>query len=333
MSVPTNTVLANRYRIIERIGGGGMGEVFRGMDHVLEREVAIKLLTEQSDEVNRRFLVEAQSMARLNHPNIVGVYDVGVDREFSYIILEYVRGRTVRELDRTALGIRGTIDLAIQILKALQYAHKRDVVHRDLKPGNVIIADDGTLKVMDFGLARRLSDVTNLEQSGEIIGTIAYLPPERFLGKPGDRSSDLYSLGVLMYELLCGVLPFSSPTADLAEVMRLRVSQPPRRPREINPRVPEALDEVVMRLLETDPAKRPHDAATIIAQLRLIRRATRSASDGRQTVREGGETAEHLRVARALDLMIEGRRQGLGGGGRGAKARYLAALKLLREPL
>jgi eukaryotic-like serine/threonine-protein kinase len=327
VSAPANTVLANRYRIVERLGGGGMGEVYRALDHVLEREVAIKVLTEGSDEFNRRFLVEAQSMARLNHPNIVAVYDVGVDREYSYIVLEYVRGRTLRELDHTALGIDGSIELAIQLLEALRYAHDRDVVHRDLKPGNVLVTADGTLKVMDFGLARRLSDVANLEQSGEIMGTIAYLSPERFLGKPGDRSSDLYAVGVLLYELLCGAPPFADPTADLAEVMRVRVSEPPHPLRELNPRIPPRLDDLVQRLLEIDPAKRPDDAGEVIAQLRAIRPSPAAGLREPPSARVPDD--RQVRVARAIELMRQGRTDGLGGRSRKAIAHYRAALAAL----
>ncbi len=265
-----DSVLANRYRIVEKIGKGGMAEVFRGVDHVLEREVAVKVLTERSDDVCRRFLLEAQSMARLNHPNIVAVYDVGVDRNLSYIILEFVRGSTMRDIDRKKISFDASITLTIQLLEALQYAHGQGIIHRDIKPGNLMIGDDKTLKVMDFGLARRMSDMSNLTQSGEIVGTIAYLPPERFLGKSGDKSSDLYSVGVLMYELLCGTLPFPHESGDLVAVMYAHVNDRPRPPRLLNPLIPPALDRIIMRLLEKEPARRYGDAASLIADLRAV---------------------------------------------------------------
>jgi eukaryotic-like serine/threonine-protein kinase len=159
VALAADSILANRYRIVERIGKGGMGEVFRGVDHVLEREVAIKVLSERSDEVRQRFLLEAQSMARLNHPNIVAVYDVGADANLSYIILEFVRGKTLREMDRKNLALETAIAMTIQVLEALQYAHSQGIIHRDIKPGNVMVGHDNVVKVMDFGLARRMSDI------------------------------------------------------------------------------------------------------------------------------------------------------------------------------
>jgi serine/threonine protein kinase len=300
IELSAGTILGNRYRISERIGRGGMAEVFRGIDHVLERDVAIKVLTERSDDVCRRFLIEAQSMARLNHPNIVAVYDVGVDRHLSYIILEFVQGTTMREIDKTNLSFDNAIALTIQLLEALRYAHSQGIIHRDLKPGNLMVGQDQVLKVTDFGLARRMSDMSNLTQSGEIVGTIAYLPPERFLGKPGDRSSDLYSVGVLMYELLCGALPFPPDSGDLVAVMYAHVNDRPKPPRLLNPHIPPALDRIIMRLLEKEPSRRYADASTLIADLRALQ-----ATLGRTAPKSSQEMRADKAVAEAVaDLPI-----------------------------
>jgi len=301
MNIVPDSVLANRYRIVEKIGAGGMAEVFRGIDHVLERDVAVKVLTERSDEVCRRFLLEAQSMARLNHPNIVAVYDVGVDRDVSYIILEFVRGKTMRELDRSKISFDDAINLTIQLLEALQYAHSQDIIHRDIKPGNIIVTDDRILKVMDFGLARRMTDVSNLTQSGEIVGTIAYLPPERFLGKSGDNTSDLYSVGVLLYELLSGRLPFTHESGDLVAMMFSHVNDRPKPPRQLNPLIPASLDRIIMRLLDKDPARRFADAAALIAELKsvqtqLARGAARADRPKSADAAEPGAQAEPERT-------------------------------------
>ena len=275
INLSQDSVLANRYRIVDKIGKGGTAEVFRGVDHVLEREVAVKVLTERSDDVCRRFLLEAQSMARLNHPNIVAVYDVGVDRNLSYIILEFVRGNTLKDVDRAKLSLESALALTIQLLEALQYAHDQGIIHRDIKPGNLMTTDDGLLKVMDFGLARRMSDMSNLTRSSEIVGTIAYLPPERFLGKSGDKSSDLYSVGVLLYELLTGMLPFPQDSGDLVAVMYAHVNDRPKAPRLANPTIPPAVDRIIMRLLEKEPSRRYTDAASLIADLRAVHATVR----------------------------------------------------------
>jgi eukaryotic-like serine/threonine-protein kinase len=328
MSVPSGTVFAERYRVIELIGSGGMGEVYRGYDHVLERDVAIKVLAEQAVEANRRFLAEAQAMARLNHPNIVAVYDVGVDGGASYIIMEYVPGTTIRELERRTYTIDRAVELIVQVLNALRFAHANEVIHRDIKPGNVIIGRDGVVKMTDFGLARRMSDVGNLSQSSEIVGTIAYLPPERFMGKTGDRSSDLYSVGVLLYELLTGALPFSESSEDLVSTMIAHVNEVPRPPRAVNPRVPVELDRIVSRLLESEPKRRFDDAAALIAALEAARASgnAQAWSSALPSASAPSPQPERSGYAEALAMVERGIEAGRSGDKKTAHARYGGAV-------
>lgn len=331
MSIAIGDVLANRYRIVERLGRGGMAEVFQAVDQTLGREVAVKLLTERSDDVRRRFLLEAQSMAHLNHPNILAIYDVGVDRGVSFIILEHVRGKTLRELERSRLSIERTIDLMLQLLDALHYAHARGIIHRDVKPGNVIVTADDTVKVMDFGLARRMADVANLAQSGEIVGTLAYLPPERFLGRAGDRTGDLYSVGVILYELLGGAVPFPQDSDDLVAVMLARVNRQPHPLRQLNPEVPAELDRIVMRLLERDPAARYADATAVTADLRRFRRQLGLAAEIAPSPRApsiGGGTGAADLYAAALEHVVSGMAAARRQRWRQAQERYAIGAKL-----
>ncbi|TAM85710.1 serine/threonine protein kinase, partial [bacterium] len=254
---PIGSVLAGRYRIDSLIGSGGMADVYRGVDATLDRPVAVKILTDRSGDIRQRFLREARSMARLNHANIVSVYDAGESDGISYIIMELAEGRTLRNLIDEGSTAEHTISLFVELCDALEYAHGQGVIHRDIKPSNIMMLPSGVLKVMDFGLARRTTDVSMSSQAGEIVGTISYLPPERFLGRAGDVAGDLYSVGVVMYEMLTGHLPFESAEEDLVAVIFAHINEPPQPPRSHVPSIPEALDALVLRLLAKDPAQRP----------------------------------------------------------------------------
>jgi hypothetical protein len=308
------TVFGGRYRIDKLIGHGGMSTVYQGTDTVLQREVAIKLLAERTDVVRKRFLREAQSMAHLNHPNIVCVYDAGEDREQLYIVMELARGMTLRDLAAKGLSYERSLQIFIELLQALDYAHKQSVIHRDIKPTNIMILDDDTVKVMDFGLSRRVSDATNVTLPGEIIGTIAYLPPERFLGKPSDQRSDLYSVGCVMYEIFAGQVPFKSPTEDLVTVIFAHVNEPPVPPRAKNPAIPVGLERIILKLIEKDAAQRYASASDVITDLKNVQRqpaagaAPAPAAASPAAANQGAQVPTDLKTL--LNTALEAERKG-----------------------
>jgi serine/threonine protein kinase len=210
-------------------------------------------------------------MASLNHPKIVAIYDAGEDAGLSFIVMELIHGKTLRELEGGALTYKQALGYLVDMLEALDYAHAQGVVHRDVKPSNVMTVGNGELvKLTDFGLARRSTDVTQTTRTGQIVGTIAYLAPERFLSKPADVRSDLYSVGVVMYEIFTGTVPFRNDRDDLVATMFSHVHDLPTPAREINRAIPEYLERVIMRSIEKDPLRRYQTAREFIADLRVL---------------------------------------------------------------
>ena len=270
MSDMDQRLLGERYRIEALIGRGGMSDVYRGTDIVLQRGVAIKILTDRSDDLRKRFLREAQSMARLNHPNIVGVYDAAQNDGVSYIVMELVQGRTLATISPSELTVHTALRYILELLEALAFAHENNVVHRDVKPANIMVLANGAIKVMDFGLSRRTSEMSSVTNAGEIVATIAYLSPERFLGKIADARSDLYSVGVVMYEVFTGTVPFKNESDDLVAVIFAHVNEPPAALRTINPAVPAPIERIVLRLLEKDPERRYASAREVIVDIRTL---------------------------------------------------------------
>jgi serine/threonine-protein kinase len=267
-----DTLVDARYKILTRIGSGGMADVFCAEDQQLGRKVALKLLHRRfaSDpEFVERFRREASSAAGLSHPNVVAVYDRGEWDGTSYIAMEYLPGRTLKDVIRQEAPIEPVraIDFTLQILKAARFAHRRGIIHRDLKPHNVMVDDEDRARVTDFGIAR--AGASDMTETGSIMGTAQYLSPEQAQGLAVSPVSDLYSVGVILFELLTGELPFDAEAA--VSIALKHVSEQPPAPSALNPAVPEGLDAIVLWALEKDPADRPQDADAFIVALEQMR--------------------------------------------------------------
>ncbi len=268
------TTIDGRYALTRSIGGGGMAEVFLAHDGVLDRDVALKVLRGQytnDEEFVERFRREARSAASLSHPNIVPVYDRGDTEDGShYIAMEYVSGGTLKE----RLDERGPIEpdralaATAQVAEALWAAHERGVIHRDIKPHNILLTETGHLKVTDFGIARAASAVT-ISATNAVFGTAGYLSPEQALGEPATPRSDLYSLGIVLYEMLTGVVPYRADN-PVAVCMK-HVTEPLRSPRKLDPTIPAAVDALVAKMLAKDPADRPASASELLDDIESVR--------------------------------------------------------------
>jgi len=271
-----------RYLIEDRIARGGMAAVYRGLDYRLERPVAVKIMHQHlaaDEHFTQRFIQEARQAARLAHPNIVNVFDQGQDGDITFIVMEYLPGITLRELlrDFGQLTPAQTIDVVKAILQGLDAAHSAGIVHRDLKPENVLMADDGRIKIADFGLARAASHDTQTGQA--LLGTVAYLSPELVTGSPADVRSDLYALGIMIFEMLTGRQPYTGDQAVTIAYQHANASVP--LPSTINPQVPAELDELVEWCTKRSPDERPPHARALLDHIRTIepRLAKRQAAE------------------------------------------------------
>jgi len=262
--------LGNRYEVIERIGGGGMAVVYRALDTLLNRHVSIKVLRAQfatDEDFVRRFRREAQAAASLSHPNVVNIYDVGMESaDEYYIVMEYVDGMTLKEViqERAPLPVSEAIDTAKQICAALGHAHENNIVHRDIKPHNILIGKDGRVKVTDFGIARAITSNT-ITQDGSVLGSVHYFSPEQARGGITDVKSDIYSLGVVLYEMVTGELPFSgeSPISVALKHLQDHFVEP----RQINPSLPQSVENIVLKALSKDPLVRYQTAREMYRDL------------------------------------------------------------------
>ena len=291
VSIPPGSSLG-RYQILEQIGQGGMATVFRAHDPELNRTVAIKVLPSCKSEDTtfvRRFRTEAQAIARLNHPNIVQVYDFGQDKGFSYIVMEHVTGGTLSDLLTEKVPLEEAVALIGPVAEALEYAHRQGIVHRDIKPSNVLIDDEGKPKLSDFGLARLMEGGANLTGGDAVLGTPEYMAPEQALGRKADQRSDLYALGVLIYQMLLGQTPFHADTPP--ETLMAHVHQPVPPPSTVDPDVDPRIEANLIKALAKDPDDRHESPTALIEALRLV-----SAGEGVALPYAGDPTLEQPRL-------------------------------------
>ena len=298
-------VLGNRYEIIEKVGNGGMATVYKAEDKVLKRNVAVKILRDEfttDEEFIKRFEIEAQSAARLVHPNIVSIFDVGVEENLYYIVMELIQGKTLKEIiieERGPLPWKWSVNVAIQIASALEMAHKNNIIHRDIKPHNIIITEDGIAKVTDFGIAKAVSNST-ITAFGTTIGSVHYFSPEHARGGFTDAKSDLYSLGVVMYEMVTGKVPFDADTP--VSVALKHMQEEPEEPIEINPNLPGAVNKIIMKALKKDTTLRYQTASEMLSDLR---RALKNPDGEFVDDREYDETAKTQKINTDLYGNIE----------------------------
>ena len=263
-------LIGNRYEILEKIGNGGMATVYKARCHVLNRNVAVKVLKEEfttDAEFVKRFNIEAQAAASLTHPNIVSIYDVGSEGEVHYIVMELVQGKTLKEIitDEGILPWKWTVNIAVQMASALEIAHKNNIVHRDIKPHNIIITEDGTAKVTDFGIAKAVSNST-ITSFGTTMGSVHYFSPEHARGGFTDAKSDLYSLGVVMYEMLTGKVPFEADTP--VSVALKHIQENAEEAKKLNPTIPDSINKIIMKAMQKEPSLRYTAATEMLADLR-----------------------------------------------------------------
>lgn len=266
-------LLDERYELLEIIGSGGMAVVFKARCHRLNRNVAVKILREEfynDEEFRRRFQAESQAVAMLSHPNIVGVYDVSHSDTLEYIVMELLEGQTLKQYlrSRTALRWEETLRITTQIASALEHAHSKGIVHRDIKPQNIMILKDGSVKVADFGIASLQTEAA--AYTGETMGSVHYISPEQAKGLGGDARSDLYSLGVVMYEMLSGELPFDDP--DEMKIPLMHLSTIPKPLEEYNASIPAELIAITMKAMAAEPEKRYQSAAELLRELEAFRK-------------------------------------------------------------
>lgn len=270
-----STVLGSRYELLERVGMGGMAVVYKAKDKMLNRFVAIKILREEfkeNEDFIRRFKIESQAAASLSHQNIAQIYDVGEENGMNYIVMEFLEGVTLKKYildNKGALSRKEAMNFSMQICRALEHAHSKYVVHRDIKPQNIVITESGKLKLADFGIARAANNTTTVNSKNNVaVGSAHYLSPEQARGRYTDNRSDIYSLGVVMYEMFCGKLPFDAE--ENVSVVMQHLHEEPVPPCEVNPDLPEGIEAIILKAMKKEQRLRYENASQILEDLVLV---------------------------------------------------------------
>ncbi|SDK43143.1 Stk1 family PASTA domain-containing Ser/Thr kinase [Natronincola ferrireducens] len=302
-------ILGNRYEIVEKIGGGGMALVYKAKCNLLNRYVAVKILRSEftnDKDIIEKFKRESQAAASLSHPNIVNLYDVGEEEDIYYIVMEYVKGKTLKEVikEKEILTLEEIINYTKQIALALQQAHYNHVIHRDIKPHNILITEDNRAKVTDFGiaLAATSSTITNM---GSVIGSVHYFSPEQARGGYTDEKSDLYSLGIVMYEMATGKVPFEGDSP--ISVALKHIQEEPVLPSEVNPQISKGLEEIILQLIQKDQASRYQNTQSLIEDLNKLKQSPDATYVGGPINHEDSPTQIIPRI-KEEDIQVPGKK-------------------------
>ncbi len=299
-------IIGNRYEILEKIGEGGMATVYKARCNILKRYVAVKVLRDEfttDEEFIKRFNTEAQAAASLTHPNIVSIYDVGHEDNIYYIVMELVQGKTLKEIINQdgVLPWKWSVNIAIQVASALETAHRNNIVHRDIKPHNIIITEDGIAKVTDFGIAKAVSNST-ITAFGTTIGSVHYFSPEHARGGYTDAKSDIYSLGVVMYEMLTGRVPFDADTP--VSIALKHMQEKPIEPIKLNPSIPFAVNKIIMKAMEKEISQRYQSATEMLKDLSMALKDPEG-----NFVKGNSENMQYTQVIPSLNENIEEKTQ------------------------
>jgi serine/threonine protein kinase len=300
-------VLNDRYQLELKLGEGGMGSVYRALDLATNRDVAVKILRRdlaESKHARRRFAREARAAGMLNHPGIVRTMDF-VDDARPYLVMELVNGVSMRRyVRRERPDVFRLLDVCDDLCEALAHAHDRGVVHRDLKPDNIVITPEGRVKILDFGLARvRIPEISHLTRSGSALGTCSYMAPEQAAGKPADERSDLYAIGVILYEALTGSIPFTAD--EPASILYMHVHEAPKPPRSLNPDIPPEVERLVLTLMEKKPGQRPANARMLKQLVAQVRRSLKGDETAILEAVSHTPSLSHLPVAVAVPKPLD----------------------------